>query len=119
MRSLSVLIVEDEPLITMIIEDFIEVLGHRVAGAADSVAGALARIGEGGFDVAILDVNLRDGACWPAADALAATGKPFVIASGGHVVPPPGEHADRPQLAKPFTIEGVRAALEKLTSSQI
>ena len=114
MRSLSVLVVEDEPLISMMVEDFIEVLGHTLAGTADSVGEGVAAVARGGFDVAILDVNLRDGACWPVADALAAAGTPFVIASGGHVVPPPAAHAARPQLAKPFTIDGVRAALENL-----
>ena len=70
MRSLSVLIIEDEPLIAMMVEDFIDVLGHQVAGAADSVAEGMAAVGRVGFDVAILDVNLRDGACWPVAAAL-------------------------------------------------
>ena len=111
---LSVLVVEDEPLIAMMIEDFIDILDHKFAGTVDSIADGVPRVAEGGFDVAILDVNLRDGPCWPVADALAAAGKPFVLATGGHVSPPPAEHAGRPQLAKPFTMEGVRVALEKV-----
>ena len=111
---LSVLVVEDEPLIAMMIEDYIDLLGHRLAGAADSVAGAIERIGEGGFDVAILDVHLRDGVCWPVADALSHGGFPFVVASGGMVEPPPPAHDGAPRLSKPFTLDGVRAALEKL-----
>lgn len=113
---LSVLVVEDEPLIAMMIEDFIDILGHRLAGSCDSVADALVAVEAGGFDVVILDVNLRDGACWPVADALDASGVPFVLASGGHVEPPPAEHADSPQLAKPFTLDGVQAALEALAA---
>ena len=112
--SLSVLVIEDEPLIAMMLEDFVDLLGHTLAGIADSVTGALARVGQGGFDVAILDVNLRDGACWPVADALTAAAKPFVIATGGHVDPPPAEHAHARQLAKPFTLEGVQKALEEV-----
>lgn len=113
-KPLAVLIIEDEPLIAMMLEDFVDLLGHKVAGSADSVAGALGEVAAGGFDVAILDVNLRDGACWPVADALAARDTPFVIATGGHVEPPPAAHADAPQLAKPFTIDGVSAALKNL-----
>ena len=108
---LSVLVIEDEPLIAMMIEDFIDMLGYSLAGACDSVAGALVKVEEGGFDVAILDVNLRDGACWPVADALTARGVPFVLASGGHVEPPPAEHANALQLAKPFTLDGVQNVL--------
>jgi len=114
---LSVLIVEDEPLIAMMIEDFIEMLGHQLAGSCDSVASALPRVAEGGFDVAILDVNLRDGACWPVADALKARGVPFVLASGGHVEPPPAAHADALQLAKPFTLDGIQSVLAKVPAA--
>jgi len=110
---LSVLVIEDEPLIAMMIEDFIDLLGHDLAGTCDSVADALVQVEQGGFDVAILDVNLRDGACWPVADALKAKNIPFVVASGGHVEPPPSTHADVHQLAKPFTLDGVQAALER------
>lgn len=112
MTSFSVLIVEDEPLIAMMLEDFVETLGHGVAGTADSVADALGLVAAGGFDVAILDVQLRDGPCWPVADALATGGLPFLIATGGHVVPPPPQHAAAPQLSKPFTLDGVKAAIE-------
>ena len=114
--SLSVLVVEDEPLIAMMIEDFIDMLGHSLAGSCDTVAEALVRVEEGGFDVVILDVNLRDGPCWPVADALTAKGKRFIIASGGHVDPPPASHAGAHQLAKPFTLDGVQAALETVAA---
>ena len=108
---LSVLVIEDEPLIAMMIEDFIDMLGHTLAGSCDSVAGGLVKVEEGGFDVAILDVNLRDGACWPVADALKARDIPFILASGGHVEPPPAAHADALQLAKPFTLDGIQNVL--------
>ena len=113
---LSVLVVEDEPLISMMIEDFIDLLGHKVAGMCDTVAEALVRVEEGGFDIVILDVNLRDGPCWPVADALKAKNIPFVVATGGHVEPPPSAHTHAPQLAKPFTLDGVQAALETVAA---
>lgn len=113
---LSVLVIEDEPLIAMMIEDFIDMLGHNLAGSCDSVADALVKVEAGGFDIAILDVNLRDGACWPVADALKAKGINFVIASGGHVDPPPATHANAHQLAKPFTLDAVEAALARVSA---
>jgi DNA-binding response OmpR family regulator len=113
--NLAVLIVEDEPLIAMMLEDFIDGLGHRVAGTADSVASALAVIDDAAFDVAILDVNLRDGeAIWPVADALADRARPFLLATGGHADAAPPRHATAPILAKPFTMDGVRTALEDI-----
>ena len=116
---LSVLIIEDEPLIAMMLEDFLDGLGHRVAGAVDCVEDALARVEEGGFDVAILDVHLRDGAAsWPVADALADKGVAFLVATGGHVEPPPERHAQARMLPKPYTIDGVKSALEAARTPQ-
>lgn len=61
-QSLKILIVEDEPLIAMMLEDFLDAIDHQVAGSVDCVDDAPSRIGEGGFDLAILDVNLRGDA---------------------------------------------------------
>jgi DNA-binding response OmpR family regulator len=111
----NILIVEDEPLISMLLEDFVDALDRQVAGTADTVATALALIGEGGIDAAILDVNLRAGEkSWPVADALAAAGVPFVFATGGSddVIAP--QHQGRPKLPKPFTMDAVEKALDAL-----
>lgn len=109
----SILIIEDEPLIAMMLEDFLDSLGHKVVGTVDSVADALGMIDQGGFDVAILDVHLKGGErAWPVADRLAELGLPFVLATGGHIDPPPPEHADAPMLAKPYTIDAIEPALD-------
>ena len=44
---------------------------------------------------------------WPVASALRAGGIPFVLASGGHVDPPPPEFKDVPLIEKPYTIDRV------------
>ena len=111
MTARSILIVEDEPLIAMMLEDFLDSLGHTVAATCETVADALARVGQGGFDIAIIDVNLNGEQVWPVADRLADSGKPFVLATGGHVDPPPQRHADVPVLSKPYTIEAIEPAL--------
>jgi CheY-like chemotaxis protein len=112
----SVLIIEDESLISMMLEDFLDSLGHGVAGTAESVEEAIARLAQGGVDLAILDVHLRGGeACWPVADALADGGIPFLLATGGHTEDPPARHARAPVLAKPFTLAGVGAAIAAIS----
>ncbi|MBV9842239.1 MAG: response regulator [Sphingomonadaceae bacterium] len=112
-RSRSVLIVEDEPLIAMMLEDFVDSLGHNVAGTVDCVADALARVEEGGFDVAIVDVHLRGGeASWPVADALADRGIAYLFSTGGYTSPAPERHRNAPTLSKPFTMSGVEAAID-------
>jgi CheY-like chemotaxis protein len=111
-QSRSILIVEDEPLIAMMLEDFLDSLGHRVVGIAESVKDAMARIDEGGFEVAIVDVHLKGGEhVWPVTDRLADEGVPFVLATGGHIEPPPARHAAAPVLSKPYTIDSIEPVL--------
>ena len=110
--SRNILIIEDEPLIAMMLEDFLDSLGHRVVGTAETVLDALSRIEEGGFDCAIIDVHLKNGEkVWPVADRLARQGLPFILATGGHIEQPPAEHAAVPVLAKPYTIDAIDPAL--------
>ncbi len=109
----SILVVEDEPLIAMMLEDFLETLGHRVHASCDSVEGAIGEADKGGFDMAILDVNLGGRTAWPVARKLREKRIPFVIATGGHVEPPPAQHADAPVLNKPYTIEAIEPALSR------
>ena len=112
MPAQHVLVVEDEPLIAMMIEDFLEMLGKVIVGPVDSVADALALIDAGGIDAAILDVNLRGGeTSWAIADRLAAADVPFVFASGGSGDMVTERFRDRPVLPKPFTMSGVEKAL--------
>ncbi|MBN8849692.1 MULTISPECIES: response regulator [unclassified Sphingomonas] len=110
-----VLIVEDEPLIAMMLEDFLDALGRSCAGTADCSAEALPLVESGAVDCAILDVNLRGGEkSWVIADALETAGIPFVFATGGTSDTIVERHRDRPQLMKPFTMEGVQRALDRL-----
>lgn len=116
MTELSrILIVEDEPLIAMMLEDFLDLLGKQVAGTAETVNDALQLVTDGGIDAAILDVNLRGGEkSWAIADALAERGVPFLFATGGTQDSIAPEHQGRPTLAKPFTMDGVTRALDAL-----
>ena len=107
-----ILIVEDEPLIAMMLEDFLESLGHSVSATCDTVGDALQEVDKGGFDLAILDVNLKGENVWPVATRLRECGVPFVIASGGHVDPPPSEFASVPLIEKPYTVDRVTPAID-------
>ena len=109
----SILIVEDEPLIAMMLEDFILSLGHEVSESCDSVPSALEAVGKGTFDLAILDVNLKGDQVWPVAIALKEKGVPFILATGGHVEAPPAEFADAPLIEKPYTIDRVSPVIEE------
>lgn len=79
----SVLVIEDEPLVSMMLEDILDELGAKVAGVAANIPDALTAIGEGGFDCALLDMNLHGERSDALAKQLAEGGIPFAILSGG------------------------------------
>ena len=112
MGQRSILVVEDEPLIAMMLEDFLESLGHSVTATCESVNEALVEADKGGFDLAILDVNLKGESVWPVATRLREKNVPFVIATGGHVDPPPAEFANVPVIEKPYTVDRVTPAID-------
>jgi DNA-binding response OmpR family regulator len=110
----SILIVEDEAMIGMMLEDYLDALGYRLHGVAATVDEACAQAREGGFDAALVDCNLQGEKSWPVADILAEKAIPFVFATGGMADDLPSSHADRPTLAKPFTIGAVERALDRV-----
>lgn len=113
--SKRILIVEDEPLIAMMLEDFLESLGHVGVGTADTIASALEKVAGQAFDAAILDVNLRGGELsWPVADALDQRNMPYLLASGGQTDAIPERFSNVPVLSKPFTMDDVRCAVDAL-----
>lgn len=109
-----ILLVEDDPLVAMMIEGYLEALGHETAASAESVAAALAQIAAGKFDAAILDVHLANGeTSEPVAEALRAAGIGFVVATGDRQAMSPA-FTGVPRLPKPFTIASLEAALDSL-----
>lgn len=97
-----ILIVEDEPLVAMLIEEMLLDLGCEVIGPASNVADGLALIGDRNPDGALLDVNLDGEEVYPVADALLAAGTPFTFVTGY------GRHGlacayrDMPTMQKPL-----------------
>lgn len=97
----------------MLLEDFLDLLGHKVAHIVTSVDDGMTALANGGFDAAILDVNLGRDKCWPLADGLNAAGIPYVFATGGgDIIPPP--HTGAPTLIKPYTTASLEAVLARL-----
>jgi CheY-like chemotaxis protein len=112
---LSVLVVEDEAMIRMLIIEMLEELGHSVVGQAARVEEALALIDAGlKFDVAILDVNLDGKTAEPIAMAVEARGLKFLFATGYGASGLPEPFKGRPFLQKPFAAGNLAQALASL-----
>lgn len=114
--GLRLLVVEDEVMISALVEDMAAELGHSIVALAASVEEAAGLAARAEFDVALLDVNLQGQTVEGVAATLARRGKPFVFTTGyGERVIPP-EFKDRPLLPKPYHIDQLGEILDRITS---
>jgi CheY-like chemotaxis protein len=97
------MIVEDEGVIALMIEDMLADMGCTIVCSAASVSQALKCVEAGGFDFALLDVNLGEGSGVTVADALAPRGIPYAFASGYGQAGVPERLHSVPIIRKPFT----------------
>lgn len=104
-----ILIVEDEPIVALLLEDMLTELGACAVGPAADVAGALAILEAQAVDAAVLDVNLGHERSDLVVDRLVERGTPFIFATGygrEHLAP----HVAR-VLVKPYRLEQLEEAL--------
>lgn len=113
-RKGRVLVVEDEPLVAMLMEDELEAAGHEVLGPAPNTERALRLIADEDCDAALVDANLNGHAVDGIVAALAARGIPFAFATGYGRDALPQFFRDAPLLAKPFSHERLLAVVGEL-----
>jgi DNA-binding response OmpR family regulator len=121
LKGKRVLVVEDEALVSMLVEDELCDAGAKVLGPAPSVEHALRLIedaaADGGISAAVLDINLDGRHVGPVADRLAALGVPFVFATGYGERRDTGGYDTAPVVEKPFNTERLVAAVAALASA--
>src|SRR3954454_12848488 len=110
----SVLLVEDEALIRMMVADMLAELGHAVAGEAGDLRTGLAFANEGDIEAAILDLQLGTDSSEAIAEALDVRGIPFAFASGYGRDGIPERFKDRAVLQKPFRLEELERCIAAL-----
>lgn len=106
-----VLVVDDEPMIRLLLDDMLTDLGYAMAAEAGRLEEALTVAKHGEFDLAILDVNLDGEPITPVVNVLIERGVPFVFVSGYARRGLPEEHRQMPLLQKPFQADGLARAL--------
>jgi DNA-binding response OmpR family regulator len=109
-----ILVLDDEPMIAMMIEDWLLELNHQVVGPASTVAQALALIESSVPDAAILDVSIAGGHSFPVADVLRRGGVRYAFLTGHGAGSIDAAHADAPLLTKPFDFEGLKRVVARL-----
>ena len=100
-------------VVAMLVEDFVEELGHQVVAVASHLGAGLALARTADVDLAILDVNLAGVQSFPIAEVLSARGVPFVFASGYGAAGLPPPHQTSTVVQKPFELDGLKSAIEQ------
>lgn len=109
---MRVLVLEDEPLLAMLLEESLSELGHEVVGSAATVEQAMNMLDAIELDFALLDFTLADDAtAAPVARRLRDDGVPFVYLTGHRTLPLGEDVPLAPLLTKPFTLDQLDAVL--------
>jgi DNA-binding response OmpR family regulator len=109
------LIVEDQALIGMSIEAYLEDMGFEVGGPISSCAEACAWLDANTPRFALIDFKLKDGVATPLARKLREQGVPFVVYSGlPRLRDLPPEFDGAPWIEKPIARENLVRALATL-----
>lgn len=111
LNGARVLVVEDEMLITMLLEDILDELGCQVVGSAVNLRQAEDLVSSAEADAAILDVNLGGDPVFSVAETLIGRKIPFIFASGYGSANLPEKWQSYPTLPKPFTADQVADTL--------
>ena len=110
----DVLIVEDDPIIALDVEDTILGFGVKTVRTAPSVAKALDLIAQRRPDFALLDVGLIHEKSFAVAERLEALKIPFGFVTGyGADARLPAAFANKPRLAKPYSMDALQALLRR------
>ncbi|SFZ85604.1 CheY chemotaxis protein or a CheY-like REC (receiver) domain [Devosia enhydra] len=104
LSDLQVLILEDEPLVSMMTEDMVVDLGGTVVGPFSRLDALVRHIeAGGGCDLALLDVNVNGERSTTVADLLRARDIPIIFCTGYDDAGIGEAWRSAPRLRKPFS----------------
>ncbi|PWT85767.1 MAG: response regulator [Proteobacteria bacterium] len=111
-----ILILDDEPLICMMMQDWLGELACEAVGPVHAAGLALVLVKETPVDCALIDLSLKDGPSYAVASALRERGIPFAFVTGH------GEHLLDPAfkevvvLRKPIEFERFKDVVGQLVA---
>jgi CheY-like chemotaxis protein len=109
----SILVIEDEMLILMMIEDMLADLGCESVATASKIDQAITLIDGHVYDAAMLDLNLNGMESYPIADALIARDVPYFFSTGNSLANVKDGYKDHDVLKKPFTFQQLSNMLSR------
>ena len=114
MSERRALVAEDSLLILLALEMLLELHHVAIVSQASTVTEAMTLAQAGGFDIAILDINLHGEMVFPVADLLLQRGVPVIFTTGyapGETLPP--RFAGSPCVQKPYDPDALMVLVEQ------
>lgn len=105
-----VLVLEDEPIIAVLLEELIEAAGGQ-AECLSTLAAVQQALDRGTPDMAILDINIHNENSYAIAERLQLLGVPLIFASGYGSNGRPANMAEVPVVTKPYGLDELEQAL--------
>lgn len=115
--AVRVLVVEDEPLIAMMLEDALRDYGYSVVGPVENLKSAIQLAATERIDTAVVDINIDGQIADAVADKLIERGIPFLFVSG-YQRKLGLRYGAIPLLRKPFSIDDLHRAVENLLQAK-
>jgi len=109
-----VLLVEDEPLVSMMLADMLSAFGHKVDGPYNRFPDAILAAKSNNLQAGILDVNLGGEKTFAVADILATRKIPFAFVTGYGPDAILSEFSHAPVLQKPIEAAKLHALLQQI-----
>lgn len=110
-RGNAVLLVEDEPLISMMLEELLIAFGHGVDGPYNKMSDAMIAAANRDLHAGILDINVGGEKIYALAEVLAKRKIPFVFVTGYSPGAVDARFSHVPVLQKPIEPQKLRSIL--------
>ena len=114
-----ILVVEDEAMISMLLEDMVLDCGGEIVGPVANFVDALELAHKAEFGVAVLDLNLNGTLSYPIAEVIRRRGIPVIFATGYGANGLLDRFSDCPTLQKPFSQQAFAEAVAAACREQV
>lgn len=109
-RMMNILVLEDDPFVSMDIEMIVLDILPAVIKVSASVADASEALAEP-LDLALLDIDVLDGKSFPLATRLLNLNTPFIFVSASRPDEVPAQFRGAPFVSKPYTTHAVETVI--------
>lgn len=113
MKSLKILVVEDDAVLGLVLGEILEDMGHEVCAVTSTLSGSVAAVQRYRPELLIVDAWLRDGSGLSVIDKVCKNGPVPHLFASGDILSIQRARPDAVAIQKPYQIIELEAAIER------